>query len=274
MTKFQIHLVLFLIYIAVGVQFIEPAYAGLINQAPTSKDLIFACEDKENYPFIMGTGENIYKKKPGVSIEILKKVEEKLNINIKFVRMPWKRALSSVESGSVDGLFEISFKEERKKIGAYPMKNEKPDKDKRFFTAKYVLYTKKDSPVKWDGQRFFNVSGMIGAPLGYSIADDLKDKNVKVEASPSTKNDMKKLLLGRIDGAAALEYEGDNIIKRDNELQKNIKKHEIPLAVKDYYLIFSRRFYKKDKKLAQKIWDEIEAIREKELDKIMGKYYE
>lgn len=261
MTKFSIHLVLFLIYIVLATD----SYA---------KELIFACEDKENHPFITGNGEKINKEKPGVSVEILKKIGEGLGLKIKFARMPWKRVLSSIESGSVDGLFEISFKEERMKLGMYPMKSEKPDESKRIATIRYVLYTKKDSPVKWDGKNFSNLKRSIGAPSGYSIVDDLKNKNVKVETSPSTKNDMKKLLAGRIDGIAALEYAGDNIIKHDKELQKNIKKHEIPLAVKDYYLIFSHKFYKENKELAQKIWDEIETIREKELDKLTRKYYE
>lgn len=252
MTKFSIHLFLFLIFTAVGVQFIEPAYAGLINQAPASKDLILANEDKGNFPFTIGVEEGITKDKEGILAEILKKVEKRLNIKIKIVRMPWKRALSSIESGIIDGLTDISFKEERMNLGMYPMKGGKHDKNKRAYTTRYVLYTKKDSTIKWDGKGFENLKGNIGAPLGYSIVDDLKDKNIKVETSPSTKNDMKKLLAGRIDGVAALEYEGDNIIRHDKELQKNIKKHEIPLAVKDYYLIFSHQFYKENKNLAQK----------------------
>ncbi len=46
------------------------------------RTIIFALEESENYPYYTGYGKTLNCDKPGVSIELLKIVEEELGIDI------------------------------------------------------------------------------------------------------------------------------------------------------------------------------------------------
>ncbi len=254
---------------------------GLLSLIPrsilaVSPELLFAYEDKHNFPFYMDEGTEINWKKPGVSIEILKMLETKLNIKINFKRLPWKRCKIELQKGKVDGIFNASFKPKRMKLGIFPMKNGKVDSSKRITTISYVLYTLRDSLLRWDVQskKIYNLEGYIGAPLGYSIADDLRKWGIPVAESYSTNTDFKKLIRKRLEGVAALELAGDFYVKVYPDQFKDIKKLHPPLATKPYYLMLSHQFVKKHPHISKKIWNAIAEIRENEFDKILQKYFQ
>ncbi len=242
----------------------------------TPQKVLFVYEDKHNFPFYMDKGTEINWKKPGVSIEMLKLVESKLNITVQFARQPWKRCKIELQNGRVDGIFNASFKPERIKIGVYPTKNGKVDPSRRITTITYVLYTLKDSLLRWDAKnkKIYNVTGNIGAPYGYSIADDLIKWGIPVEESSTTYTDFQKLIRDRVDGVAALELAGDFYLKKYPDRFKDIKKISPPLVTKPYYLMLSHQFVKKYPQLSEKIWNALAEIRVKEFNKIIQKYFQ
>jgi polar amino acid transport system substrate-binding protein len=54
------------------------------------------------------------------------------------------------------------------------------------------------------------------------------------------------------------DYTVDEFLADNPAYRKNIIKVEKPLKRKEYYLVFSRRFYNEHKELAHAIWDAIE----------------
>ncbi len=193
-------------------------------------DIIFACESKQDFPTIMGTGKKLLSKNPGMAVEAVEIVCKKIDTTFKIKRMPWKRCLKSLEAGKVDSVFTASFKEKRLKFGKYPEKDGAVDPSRRFSDLSYALYRLKGSPVSFDGKTFFNIKGKIGAPAGYSIVDDLRKKGLKVAEGKSTEQDFKKLLLGWVDGVAALMMSGDYYLLVNNEFGEKIEKVSPPIV--------------------------------------------
>lgn len=239
-----------------------------------ARDLTIACENKQDFPTVMGNSTKVLPKNPGMGIEAIYRLEKRLNIKINIKRLPWKRCLAEMERGHVDGLFTASYKEKRKKYGRYPEVNGKVDPSRRFTSASYALYRLKGSDVQYDGKNF-HVKGKVGAPLGYSIVDDLKKKGLTVDESPNTMNDFKKMIKGRIKAVAALEMTADYYLMVNQKLNEKIEKI-LPLIVeKPYYFMLSHQLYKEDKAFAEKFWDTLADIRrDPTFQKLLKNYFE
>lgn len=237
-------------------------------------EVIFVCEDKENFPDLMGNGSEILAQNPGISVEVLKKLEPMVNIKITFKRLPWKRCLEvELKNGTADGAFLASYKQEREELGMYPMINGKPDTDKRVTTTSYVFYRLKGSKIDWDGKILLNFEGLIGAPAGYSIVGDLTGMGYKVIESDNSIKGLKQLSDNKLALFSTLDVQGDSILKNDKDLSAKLEKIKIPFAAKPYYLMLSKQFVAKNPELSAKIWDSIKILREKEYPKIEARYF-
>jgi polar amino acid transport system substrate-binding protein len=230
-------------------------------------------EVKPNPPYYLGSGTSIDWDKPGVVVEVFKSLENRLDVEVRFIRNPWERGLKLLEANEVEGVFNASFRPERMELGVYPMKEREADPSKRTFTNAYFLYKLKNSPLAWDGEKFSHLDGEIGAVLGYAIVGDLKEMGAAVYEGQNQVDNLRKLVRGRLAGVAGLETMNDLYLETHPEEFKDIVKAQPPLAEKEYYLILSHQFVQQHPQLAADIWDEIERIRESgEFDKIAEKY--
>jgi len=230
-----------------------------LNAKPDT--ITFAYQNSHNYPFQTGTGANINWGKPGLLLEMLKIVEKEIDIKIKFVRFPWKRALFELKSGKVDGLFEASYKKKRLDFGKYPLKNGKIDTNRRTNYNSYFLYTLSGSDVQWDGINIKNLKKGICAEREYSIVDDLRRSGIAVHEQNNTKKCLELLNNNRIDAVAALEMATDKILEQEQSKFKNLKKLQPALKNKVYHLMLSHQFTKKYPELSEYIWDTLEKVR-------------
>jgi polar amino acid transport system substrate-binding protein len=108
--------------------------------------------------------------------------------------------------------------------------------------------------------------------MGYSIVNDLKNKGVKVEEAQDSMTNLMKVAKGRIDAAALQDVTADDILKNNKKEMGNIVKLNPPVVSKEYYLMLSKKFVQDNPALAQKIWDTIKVIREKEFKNLSSKY--
>lgn len=235
--------------------------------------LLFALEDRDNFPYYLGNSAELSAYTPGVAVELLNLTAEKLGVEARFVRMPWNRCKNSLKYGSVDGIFMASYAPEKRTLGLFPMRAGRPDPDKRMAMVPFCVYTKKSSNLIWNGGYFNQPVVRIGAPLGYAIVDELRAMGLTADESPDTEHNFKKLLLDRLDAVIAPEMAGDEVLKKHPEAFAGITKMEKPFATKPYYLMLSRQFSRREPELAAKFWDVLEKIRKsKEYRKIFNKY--
>ncbi len=235
--------------------------------------LTIVCEDQEDFPYVLGQGSTVLKDNPGAVVEALRILEKQMGIKLNIVRVPWRRALEmELKNGHADALFHASYRKDREEFGVYPMKAGVVDENRKLFATTYSFYRIKDSGIEWDGKELKNFNGLIDAPRGYSIVQDLKSMSYKVDESVSTQNGFQKLLADRVQLVAALEFTGDYFLENNPDWAKRIEKIEKPIVVKAYYLMFSHKFYKENKAFAELIWDNLAKIRDTEFDKLMLKY--
>lgn len=239
-------------------------FLSFLSIGSEAAEFTFATENADSFPWIMTTGG-------GVDTMLIKTAAENLNHKINIIKVPWKRCLKILENGQIDGCYAASFKPARMKHGIYPMLDGKPDVSKQLHPGSYSLYVHQDSEVDWDGEKFINLKGMIGAPRGFSIISRLKSLGAAVDEGHSTKSILKMLANGRLDAVAALTPQGDRLLNQVNDFSSQLRKIHSPLVVKPYFLMFSHQRMKKSPNLISEFYDEIEKVRNSDQYK---SYYE
>lgn len=101
--------------------------------------------------------------------------------------------------------------------------------------------------------------GKIGYNTGWSIGRDLERHHVPAEEAHSTEQNFGKLALGRIEAFALMQELGDAYLARSG--LRNIERLAVPLAAKDYYVIFSKGFYQANSGLVESFWQHLGEAR-------------
>ncbi|MEH6632067.1 MAG: transporter substrate-binding domain-containing protein [Halopseudomonas aestusnigri] len=245
-----------------------------INVAKSDSNSFSVCyENIENIPYYYGEGGLVPVRDPGLYIDILKRVEEELNLKVTFHRAPWARCLRELELNQVDAVLGGSYNEIRSKYGYYPMVDGVVDTERRLIDQSYSLFRRKGGAASWDGTSFSNLDN-IGAQIGYSIIDLLESHSLVVAKTASVQRGFSLLQAGRIDGFATIDETGASILLRYPEKYNQIEKVDPPITTKPYYLIISKLYYSTHSKMVEEIWDEITEIRETELSELLMKYTE
>ncbi|MCX4026192.1 transporter substrate-binding domain-containing protein [Endozoicomonas sp. SM1973] len=220
-------------------------------------------EDRASFPYNYTVNE-LNSTSPGILIDMTSMMAARLGLKVQFIAEPWKRSLKSLQRGRIDLLFKASFKVERFQYGRYPMRGDKLDRSRYITKISYYLYTLKESKVSWNSktQRITNLTKPVGAPLGYSIVDKLKQwGSRKVEESRGTEVDLRKLIQGKLSAVAAQEYPATYFLNRFPKEFKHVIQLKPALVSQNYYMLISYQFYQEYPELSEKIWDELTIIR-------------
>ncbi len=224
------------------------------------------------FPYYLGQTSQVLTHNPGAIVELIWLLEGKIpGLKIELVRFPWKRCLRNLKAGYVDAVFNSSFKEERRQFGQYPMKNGVVDSDRRITTMSYYFYKKKETAFSWNGKTVSDTSMNIGAPLGFSIVDDLNQMNLNVIETHATLSNLQKLLRDMVRVVALQDITGDYYLKHFNQF-KGLVKVQPAVKTKPYYLMISHQFKEKNDELSEKIWDALAKLRKEELANLTAKY--
>jgi polar amino acid transport system substrate-binding protein len=211
-------------------------------------------EEADVYPWQM-------KDEKGLHPILLDMVAQKLGIKVDYVVLPWKRCLLYIATGAVAGGFGASYSEDRAQFAEYPMAGNKPDPKRRIRMDSYSLYRLQGSDVNWDGKKFSNLTGPVGAQMGYSIVRDLKRMGVETEdGAINAEVNMRKLLVGRVKAIALLTVGGDFLIKQPEFVGK-VERVNPPLIEKPYFVIFGKDYYQANSKTVEDFWSMIAAVR-------------
>ncbi len=236
------------------------------HHAAEPRTIVLAYEDTALPPYYLGETNAVPADKPGISIEILRMLDAEMeDVAFVFKRMPWKRCLYELQNGVVDAAFPGSFKEERTRMGVYPtLANGRTDTAKSMVDLSYYLYVLEGSPVTYDGEDIHTLEGgVVAAPLGYSINDDLRAMGVTVDESGDTLANLLKLVRGRAAAIAVQDVTADALIMDDPRFT-DVRRLEPPLRSKPNYLLFSHQFMEEHPELAQRIWSRLaELVKEK-----------
>jgi polar amino acid transport system substrate-binding protein len=251
-----------LIVLALAAGAAAPAWAEPPARFDGRPTLTFVYETQANPPRYLGAGTAINWDRPGLTLELLRALGARLQVNLEISRYPWKRGLYLVETGEADGIFHASYKPERERIGVYPKTADGAvDPSRAIFTQAYFLHVLRGSPVRWDGTTITGLGdAAVGATAGYSIVADLERMGVKVETGKIQGINLNKLVAGRIAAYAELENMAAAAIASDPAAYGEVVKLEPALISKPYYLLLSHAFVERDPALAAAVFDTIAEI--------------
>lgn len=220
------------------------------------------CEDSESiFPW---TNPN----RPGLNRLLLESVAKELNFELKIINQPWLRCQDDLKNNKIDGLYPISFSEERAQQFVFPKHDGRLDITYKLMDDGYSLYRRRgDQSVQWDGKQIHISSPLaVGIQRGYSIGPVLKKMGVTIDdgAYPINAN-LQKLMYQRVAATALRTGAADYAIASQLPFARNIERLNPPLEFKPYFLALSKQFVKTKPELANQIWQTIAAQRESKM---------
>ncbi|MBF0205942.1 MAG: transporter substrate-binding domain-containing protein [Oligoflexia bacterium] len=242
-------------------------------------------EDGTAFPWMIPhEQQNATAEPTGIDVDLIKKACSNLKIKVLFVQLPWSRCLESLKNNKVDGAFMASYKADRQEFGTYPEKRGiTHDPDKRLHSEGYAFYILEGSTFEWTGKEIKNLNKGIGIQRGFSA----KDKIVKLfsnkqdaekyinEGGKDPVQNLLQLASGFIDAFAGQIKRTDYILssQKEKRFSKIVRYPRALVEEQPYYLMPSYAFVGKYPQLAQKIWDNIQTVRESEEYKIFSAKY-
>ena len=170
----------------------------------------------------------------GFFTEIVKEAFAKVGYKIEFLYRPWARALQEAKDGTVHGIMDAYWKKDRVKYLEYP--------DVVWKVREEFIALKKN-PIKYNGKLADLKGSTIGVLRGSAQAEEIEAAGVKTEAITDQKQNVQKLLAGRIDAMiiprSIFYYQAESLDKKFN--RKNIKVLQPPYKIYDMYVAFSKK---------------------------------
>ena len=206
-------------------------------------------------------------------IEMFNAAEPIANVKFEYVFVPWDQALRLLRAGSVDAVFNSSYKPERAVYGAYPMKDGKPDPGKATLEYNYSFYIHAGSPVEWDGDRLTNLDGPVGVEKSASIVTALEKSGLPTEQVRNYESLVSLLAGQRLSAIAAIEDIVDLVVRENAARFGGIRKLTPPIQRRVGYLMFSKRYCEVKRSVCQAVWNAIGQVRRSDAFKAMRARY-
>jgi polar amino acid transport system substrate-binding protein len=228
--------------------------SGSVNAAPPPA-LRFCYEDVPQAPWTMPDGN-------GLNIELLRRVERRLNEQFVFLSMPWKRCIEEVRSGQVDAVVAAVDSPERRIEGELPKLHDgRADDSKALYTESYHVFLRANSGASWDGKAFVVPHGGIVIPKGYYLVSALRAQGYAVaEAVKSSEEGLRLLADGTEDVAILFGLESESVALSPRFKDKVIEAPPAYVTV-PFYLLVSHQAYSQDPARAEAIWSAIHSVR-------------
>ncbi len=221
---------------------------------PAVSKFTFCYENQELFPHYLTNDMHVPEHKPGAAIETIQVIDQELkNVNINFVRMPWKRCLSQLNQGKADAVIG-RYTKERSEFAVYPTKaNGELDTSKAISTTQSCFIHDKSVSLLWDGKNLQAEQplGLI-APMGYSLVDDLKALGFDVYESSNIGLAHKLLFTGKF-----------NVSLSDCKLKNKpdfIVENPHPVTSEHGFLFFSKQYWSQNQAVVEQVWNQLKTI--------------
>ncbi len=169
----------------------------------------------------------------GYFSEIVSKAFERMGYQVEFEYYPWARALQTTQRGNIDGLMTADFTAERSELLDFTIPVQ---------TIREVFISLHDSPVTFNGNLDSLKGYTIGIMRGSAQADKLLAADIDVELVATQHQNVKKLVLRRVDAILLPEEVFFTILKQiDPDYSKSKFTVQAPaFTTYDMHVAFSK----------------------------------
>ena len=203
---------------------------------------------------------------PGLIIELIQQAAQQAGLSLKLHQEPWKRCVHQVQQGHSDGLFIAVWQADRDAWGHFPgrdaLAGTPVNSAQRLWRVEYPVIVRSDATLQWDGRQFTGVRHGVGAPLGYVVAQRLRELGVLSSESLAPAKALKLVAAGRLDGYV-LEREIAQELIESQQLEGQLMFLPQPLLVTEWYLPLSHQFYAAHPAQAEALWQALAEQRER-----------
>lgn len=186
----------------------------IAHLAAANSEISIALEDTDNSPFEVVLPN---KELSGFHVEMVNAVAESINKKVKWVPLPWTRAIDSANRGSVDAITYISENRERSRHLIFLNGNE-------LHSDSVCVFIRKDfNKNKYNGKLESLFGEKVGIAKDYFLTKEIDEKKGNfdlIEVSAVGAQLYEMLSAGRIDYAFGSQYRLKRIIQK--EKLKNI----------------------------------------------------
>lgn len=200
-----------------------------ISVEVSADPLVIGVEDKDWHPHYFWQDGKL----DGADIEVVKAVFQRLDVEIEFKALPWKRLLKEIELKKIDGGVDLSFTKERAGFVFYP--------DEHLSEEGKAFYVKKGSNFKFSGNlKEVNVKNIV-LMRGYNWAEILKEiRDPEVLRYDQYSQIFELLVLGRVDVFGGYTTPTDALIKKMGYADKIVMVSP-PITVDKHYFGFAKK---------------------------------
>ena len=113
--------------------------------------------------------------RPGLNQLLIERAAARSGVPVEFHLMRWGHCLLRLSDGRMEGAFNSSFIPERQAFARFPLRDGKPDGERRLMRSGYHLFQRKAGTAQWDGT-VLEVAGPVGVPSGsFAITRRLRE---------------------------------------------------------------------------------------------------
>ncbi len=209
-------------------------------------------------PYFNGSGTIIPPKgERGIAINIIDQSAETLDIEIQWVRFPWKRCIASFLSGNIDSILPTAYRGTIAKAGRYPLLgNGALDTSRKLAPVPFHFYENIDYPIKWTGKIDRSVKDLIiAAPRGYIVTQILKEKGFRVVESLSQQKGLERLMAGKIDAYVYTPLVFDRFIAEHPGAAEKVRKVDPYLLKPALFVPIRKEVYQANPQLIDTFWE-------------------
>lgn len=251
--------------------------------ASSSKQVFTVCYENQNLlPYVKPIPSRQRDKAPqlgtlGAIADLVLLAAEPLNLQVRFVSLPWKRCIKEIEQNTVDALFAAIWLPERDRWGRFPKSGGELDRSLYLVDIKYRVFVNKSGVLSWDGKQFSGVKNGVSTTLGYVIHKQLAEmgvlpkKSMLLDESMDLKQGLHLVSSNLLDGYIIDEVIGNHMIA-ENDLSDKVKMLAVPFMQTEMYMPVSHRWYQQDPERARKFWATLKQVRDDQGPKIIRHY--
>ena len=197
----------------------------------------------------------------GLHVEVARQAFERLHEAVSFHAAPWNRCIADGRAGLFDAVLSAAFNPSRTDDFLFPADADAAMSKWRVTQVDYVVVVRAADVFDWDGHDE-DLPMPVGLPLGYAEVDYLRRQNIDVTTATKYGDLFRLLARGRVRSLILPRQTADMFLAGAG-FETDLALLARPVRSTSYFLMVAQRGSLGEER-AQKIWDEIAAIRDNE----------
>ncbi len=230
---------------------------GMAAHAAKGPPLRLCYEDVDQRPWSTPSGS-------GLNFELLKRVELLLNEQFTYSPKPWKRCLSELKLGQVDGVIGAADAVNRRAWSRIPqLADGREDPSRALFEDTALVFLRVGGNASWDGHELRAPGNAVVVQSGYLVAQQLREKGYDPHENVKSAADaLRMLAAGGFDVAILQGLEASKLVHEDVRFKGRIQQAEQPFSTVNLHLMMARGAYQRDPQRIEAIWQAISTVRQ------------